>query len=312
METIRCPICGGDSFAFVLEGKDHLHGLQGTFRIVRCRGCSLLLTNPRPTETEIRRYYPKDYASHRLDIPRVEAWRRRKKALGPLARWLDPRATVVPAFRKPSSILEIGCGGGRFLYEYRLDHPGHRVIGTDADEGVVRRLREAGVPAFRSSLRSIDLPSESMDAVLGWMILEHIHGLNDALREVRRVLKKDGWFCFSLPNAGSWELAFFGSLWFAAQVPTHLYHFTVRTAAALLAAHGFSVERVHHQRSLRNVLGSLDNAVKEAQLPGWLRSLFRRLLRESAWSYLLTFPFAWALAAVRQSGRITIVARKHG
>ena len=63
MEKTDCDFCGADDTAPVYLGRDRLHGLPGTFPLVRCRRCGLMYLNPRPDRDEIGRYYPSDYIS---------------------------------------------------------------------------------------------------------------------------------------------------------------------------------------------------------------------------------------------------------
>src|SRR2546425_7402449 len=69
MESAGCPLECEARDDLVLQGSDRLHGLPGIFSVVRCRGCGLMRTNPRPTPHSMPFYYPADYGPHR-----VAAW----------------------------------------------------------------------------------------------------------------------------------------------------------------------------------------------------------------------------------------------
>ena len=61
LERVGCPLgCPSDD-ELVITGRDRLHELPGEFRVVRCRGCGLMRTDPRPTLDGIDFYYPADY-----------------------------------------------------------------------------------------------------------------------------------------------------------------------------------------------------------------------------------------------------------
>lgn len=79
LETRACPNgCTSDDRE-VLEGADLLHGMPGTFRVVRCNGCGLMRTNPRPNPDTIDLYYPHDYAPHHVVAqPAAKPKRKRK------------------------------------------------------------------------------------------------------------------------------------------------------------------------------------------------------------------------------------------
>ena len=51
--------------------------------------------------------------------------------------------------------------------------------------------------------------SNSIDFVISFFSLEHIYNLDDCIKEIKRVLKKNGCLVFAIPNEGSfaWGLA---------------------------------------------------------------------------------------------------------
>src|SRR5438128_7315659 len=115
MESAGCPlecVVGDD---LVLQGSDRLHGLPGIFSVVRCRGCGLMRTNPRPTPQSMAFYYPADYGPHRvaaLATPSESAslLRRMLRAAGKLIQFNATRVPQVP----PGRMLEIGAATGAF------------------------------------------------------------------------------------------------------------------------------------------------------------------------------------------------------
>ena len=50
----------------LFEGRDRLLGLPGRFRVVRCKHCGLVYTNPRPTQAEMKAYYAALYPPHQV------------------------------------------------------------------------------------------------------------------------------------------------------------------------------------------------------------------------------------------------------
>ena len=148
----------------------------------------------------------------------------------------------------------------------------------------------------------------SFDAVFAWMVVEHLEDPRTVLRKVAAALRPGGYFVFSVPNAGCWEFSVFRSRWYALQVPTHLWHFTPRTLARLLGECGFVIESVFHQKVLRNITGSLDFLGNDRPALAPLAGRLARLLTP-AW---VSFGLGAALAALRQGGRLTVVARTPG
>ncbi len=64
LETVACSHCGSRSTRPLYESRDRLHGLPGSYTVVRCRQCSLVYLNPRPTMSSLTAYYPEDYSCY--------------------------------------------------------------------------------------------------------------------------------------------------------------------------------------------------------------------------------------------------------
>ncbi|MEK7793174.1 MAG: class I SAM-dependent methyltransferase [Candidatus Hydrogenedentota bacterium] len=69
-------------------------------------------------------------------------------------------------------------------------------IGADIEP---EKLRVAGCPVFRTDLRTISLPSNTVDAAFCLHVLEHICEDKQAIAELHRVLKPDGIAYFMVP-----------------------------------------------------------------------------------------------------------------
>jgi len=102
------------------------------------------------------------------------------------------------------NVLDGMCGSGHTT-EYLLSR-GARVTGLDISSEEINRFGRRCPEALGlcRSLLDSKLDSDSFDclAVVGG--LHHLHPhLNDAIREIHRVLKPGGYFCFMEPHSGS-------------------------------------------------------------------------------------------------------------
>ena len=61
LETPECIVCGNNQFSHYLDVKCKESNVS--FALAKCT-CSLILTSPRPTSSEIGKYYNIDYAPH--------------------------------------------------------------------------------------------------------------------------------------------------------------------------------------------------------------------------------------------------------
>ena len=348
-ETTACPLCGEVRSTPIVRASDLLYRVPGEFTVVRCDACRHVFLNPRPTRDCIGQFYPTDYgpfrggeiASCKLQIancklpggreqrsvfdPRSWPWLRRL-----VLWWIDSRAAPIPKVHPPRRIksensdfrsqipqraLELGCSHGAFLVQLR--EQGWESVGIEPAAEVASRAAERGFDVRVGSLESVvsadpqTFAPSSFDAVFAWMVIEHLHDPVATLRLVRDLLKPGGTLSFSVPNFGCWERRSCGQFWYALQLPTHLQHFTSASLRRLLEISGFELVELIHQRNVNNLVGSSGLWLRTT-FPRW--SLGERLIRwtdnPSALGLCLLAPVARVLALVRQSGRLTVVARR--
>jgi SAM-dependent methyltransferase len=307
LESVSCPLGCPPDDEFVLSGRDRLHDLPGEFPVVRCRGCGLLRTSPRPTPAEIGRYYPDAYGPYattvvgrtEMDAAPVPGWRRM------LRRLVEPKTNILPQLPR-GRLLEIGCGSGAFLH--RMAHAGWEVEGLELSPTAGAGAQRLGFPVFIGSLADAPDPVRPYHLIVGWMVLEHLHDPVAMLRKLRRWSAPGGWLVLSVPDAGAWEFKLFREAWYALDVPRHLFHFTPRTARLVLARTGWRLERVFWHQNPNNLILSLRNRCQErgwSRLAGWLRDMAdgRHLGRTRT-------ALGKLLGILRASGRMTLWARR--
>ena len=95
-----------------------------------------------------------------------------------------------------TSILDIGCGTGRFLRKIKDRYPNAQLIGMDPAEGMIEKARQLMTSAtfFVSSAESLPLPDASVDLALSTMSFHHWSDQLQGIGEIKRVLRHDGQF----------------------------------------------------------------------------------------------------------------------
>ncbi|MDH4201284.1 MAG: class I SAM-dependent methyltransferase [Phycisphaerae bacterium] len=96
--------------------------------------------------------------------------------------------------------LELGCGSGQlasFFYK-----KGVSIIASDISETAIDHARKLYPDVMFQTHSAEELPYEdgSFDIVMSFDVLEHLPNVAQHLREVRRVLKPDGYYLFQTPN----------------------------------------------------------------------------------------------------------------
>lgn len=105
--------------------------------------------------------------------------------------------------------LDLGCGEGRLGRV--LQSLGHRVVGIDASQTMVRLAASHEVPELSVVADAAELPfaDGTFDLVVAYMTLHDIDRMPRAMAEIARVLERGGRFCMAivhpLNSAGAFQ-----------------------------------------------------------------------------------------------------------
>ncbi|MGC0329437.1 SAM-dependent methyltransferase [Streptomyces sp. SAI-170] len=111
-----------------------------------------------------------------------------------LYRWQTPRYDLPGIVAEQlsgvrGSVVDVGCGNGRFIRRLRDDRPDLALLGLDLAPGIL-----AGVPGPVAVADATHLPlaTASVDAALALHMLYHVPDIPRAVRELSRVVAADG------------------------------------------------------------------------------------------------------------------------
>lgn len=300
----HCPFCDCAQLDFLFTAQDTLHCLPGEWGVRRCHECGLMLTSPRPDRSAISQFYPADYQP--FSAPHAQ--RVRPSAMRALKSLFDPKEHLLPHQIRPGRALEVGCGSGRYLA--RLAADGWDVQGLEPSGKTVNHTRKRlDVPISIGSIESATFEEASFDLIVAVMVLEHLHSPVEDIKKLFSWLRPGGYLTGSVPNCGSWEFNYFGSDWYALQVPTHLFHYTPATLTAVLEHSGFTHVKIVHQRNVNNLMVHLGRFLKRHNFR-WAQTCLTFPERGPTALRYAVRPVASILAWLRQAGRISFTARK--
>ncbi len=143
--------------------------------------------------------------------------------------------------RRPSSIVDIGCGGGQLLDELARVVPNAKLVGVDLSEAQLE-LNRRRAPDTRWVQANLDAPVTwsaddlgRYDAVTALEIIEHVDRPGQLLQNVRGLLVRGGTLVLSTQS---------GPLRETERRVGHRRHFTTAEIASSLQAAGFEPEKV--------------------------------------------------------------------
>ena len=219
-KILACPICGGGSHKKHLEGRDH--NVSGNiFKITECISCGFRFTNPRPKEENIYKYYQsKNYISHSSTkkglINKVYHLVRRYQ-------FYRKRAVIHKVSNaKKGKILDVGCGTGDFL-KY-MAASGWETDGVETDRGA-RKVAEKKLGRKIAEELDFVKGENKYDVISLWHVLEHVYNIEECLKRVNKLLKKNGVLVVGVPNCASYDAKKYKGMWVAYDLPIHLSHF---------------------------------------------------------------------------------------
>jgi 2-polyprenyl-3-methyl-5-hydroxy-6-metoxy-1,4-benzoquinol methylase len=286
-----------------LEGFDRLHGLPGRFSVVRCRVCGLLRTDPRPTRQSISDYYPPEYGPHsNAAVISSAEWPAWKHALARFFQFNNERLPP-PA---PGRFLEVGAATGNALL--RMAAKGWSVEGIESSDAAASIARQRGLNVRTGTIEEAPDPDSPFDVIVVTMVLEHLHDPIAALQKLRRWTRPGGLIVVTVPNAASLNARLFRSYWFDLDLPRHLFHFTPRTLTNCLERAGWRRDRIFHHRLVGSYVASVGYLLRTLGVRGVANRLIG--FPESTRGQFFLFPIAFLLAAIGQSGRMTVWARR--
>jgi len=145
------------------------------------------------------------------------------------------------------SILDGGAGTGCFPY---ADFPGCRIVALDV-KPMAGIKDPPNVERVVGDLEKLPFGEKSFDLVTLNYVLEHTFYPDEVVSEIGRVLKADGIFYLSVPDAGSIDDRMFRvahkvthpSSWFNPDPDYHNQTFTVESLRELLGRHDLSIVR---------------------------------------------------------------------
>ncbi|MEK6918919.1 MAG: methyltransferase domain-containing protein [Nanoarchaeota archaeon] len=107
---------------------------------------------------------------------------------------------LVPGDLSNKSLLDIGCGPGIHIKEYVSR--GAKCTGIDLSSEMIKLAKDYCPHAnFEvGNIYSLGFDGESFDIVTSSFVLDHVRELSKAVNGIKRVLKSQGLFIFSIPH----------------------------------------------------------------------------------------------------------------
>ena len=270
--TTLCCVCGIDDADQIGAGEDfEYRTTDDCFTAVKCRSCSLVYLNPRPTLADMETIYPADY--HAFDFSEedyglVHKIRSRLEAKR-LLQYCGP-------LQNDARILDVGCGDGfhlRLLQEF--GNKTWQLEGVDLDRRAIVAAERSGLKVHFGSVESLDLEANRYDLVFMIQTIEHVERPDEILSAVSRLIKPGGRIVIVTDNTDSVDFGLFKKgYWGGYHFPRHLNLFNKKSLSKLAQKAGLSVASLTTIVSPVNWVYSIHNALVDKRAPRFVINRF--------------------------------------
>jgi SAM-dependent methyltransferase len=232
-------------------------------------------------------------------------------------RWQTHQATIA-RYKQEGTLLDVGCSSGSFLA--RMNNGHWKLFGIEMDSATAERAKlSSGAEVFVGDIMKAPFPPNSFDVITAFDVLEHMDRPREFLELIHYWLRPGGIFFGKVPNIDSWEARLFGTYWYGLELPRHLYHFSQRSMAQLVAEVGFresfitaTSEGSHAHHSARYLLEAFLEKLNFSPTPmakAGPANLIWRAIRKGLWLSIVV-PLSRLASAANAGVVIDVILNK--
>lgn len=187
--------------------------------------------------------------------------------------------------------LDLGCGEGKvssIIFDQIID------IGLDIDANQVKKakLTKAYQHLVTADGRFLPFTDESLGLVFSNCVIEHIPNLENVLKEVSRVLRRSGYFVFTVPSENFANYLFFPVLLIKLRLKRIAQYYSIQRNKRLNHFNVFSQEIWKRKlRDLNLEVATMEEYLSKSTIEVWdllafLGFLWRKVLPSRLRSYV--------------------------
>ena len=256
IRTRPCPYCYtcGTKGKLLYKGlQDRLFSAPGEWNLRKCPNseCGLVWLDPMPIEEDIGKAY-QTYYTHQDSSSDREDWGIRRFLRYGLKKTWDLFLRVTPIYwerkrlylmylvkNKPGRLLEVGCGNGHRLAQFRAME--WQVEGQEVDLKAANLARKLyNLKIHLGPVEELRIPDATFDAIIMHHVIEHLHHPEILLAECHRLLRTGGKLVVVTPNIESFGHRRFGADWRGLEPPRHIHIFSCKTLLKLASKAEFN------------------------------------------------------------------------
>lgn len=190
-EKVICSLCGLDDLKQIYH--------QDNSRIYRCQNCGFVFRFPKFSSKQIQEMYD---SKQLLENTYFSGLKKNYDQKNPAVLMYQRELKKIDGKIKKDKVLDIGCAYGAFLDIAR--NKGFEPYGVEISEkSSLYAKNNFNLNVFTGTLEQAKYPSNNFSLVTLWDVLEHLPEPIDTLKEIYRILEKNGMVLILTINSDS-------------------------------------------------------------------------------------------------------------
>ncbi len=195
-------------------------------RVFWCSPCKLGILDSQESQEKVEKYYKEDYRKESSST--LNSGTDPEKEFESQVNFQESRLDLInPYINKNSTVLDIGCSSGMFMYH--LKDKVKEIIGIDFDITASEYAsKKCNCKTYSTDITETPIEEESIDVICCFQTLEHLKEPIKFINTIKKYLKKDGKIMIEVPNTNdamiyTYDLPNHFEFYFH---KAHLYYFT--------------------------------------------------------------------------------------
>lgn len=211
---IEC-ICKNKDYKKIFSGYfNRLDAKDYYFEILKCTNCGLKKTYPSPDISNIMN------GCNIAFMQNTEEWEKKDT-------WSAGIARLAKKYVSGGNFLDIGCFTGRLVEA--AEHMGFNPYGVEVNKTAVEYAKEKDRNVYLGTVEEAGFKNNFFSCIVMNHVLEHLPNPINCIKEINRILQKDGILIIRVPAYDSIMRVIMRQNWMALMPHAHFFHYTKKT-----------------------------------------------------------------------------------
>lgn len=227
---VNCPACNykNSENQFLKYGFEHK----------KCKNCNTLYVSPRPTNSQLTKYY-QEYEAPKYWTEFLTKTNTERKYLQHAPRVAKLKNIINNLANEKNIAVDLGAGNGNFTKALEEANIFNKVIASDLSVECAKHCKQQGLETHVGVVD--DFENNSLDCITFNDLIEHLFAPEDFIKSCYKKLKKNGLLMLSTPNGEGFDFKIMKENTVNIVPPQHIQFFNPISIETLLKNNGFEV-----------------------------------------------------------------------